>query len=453
MMMMLMLANLVIAALPGSTPDPEPAVLVGQLGAPRFAIREAAARALEEQGTLALAALRAARDDKDAEVRSRATALVEKIESGMMVKPTMVRLDFDNAPLGEVVKSLSAQSRMQLTLQPENNALWSLKRITLKSEQPVAFWEAVDRLCQTAGLQTSPVIAMPGQGGKPAGLSFSAGTGWSLGPTYDSGPFRLQLISLHHHKDVMLGQAGQPGLNIGQPPRFVAPRPALEELYFQLQVMAEPRLMVSQSGALTITEALDEKGNSLLPPASPGNAPPRYPALNGFGVSYGALSFQLRGQLKRPDSPGSVIKTLKGKIPVTVSARKEAPLEIPLTDFKDKVVRNGDVGLTILEVGFDEPTQRTTIDLAVRNLSGDRADGSLLRNLSLPQNQFEIVDAKDRIFHQVYPATQSVNAVESRIRLVVMMTEGLGRPTKVRYYDLVRATTEAVFEFHDQPLP
>ncbi len=188
---MMMVASLVLAALVGSTPDPEPSVLVSQLGAPRFALREAAGRALEEQGALALAALRAARDDKDAEVRSRANALVEKIESGLMVKPTMVRLDFGDAPLGDVVKALSSQSRMQLSLQPEHSPIWLQKRITLKSDQPVAFWDAVDRLCQAAGLQASPMIALPGQGGRPSGLSLTAGTGWSPGPTSDSGPFRL----------------------------------------------------------------------------------------------------------------------------------------------------------------------------------------------------------------------------------------------------------------------
>ncbi len=241
---------------------------------------------------------------------------------------------------------------------------------------------------------------------------------------------------------------------------MMGPRPALDECYFQLQVMAEPRLMVQQSGALTITEAVDDKGNSLLPAVLPGNTMPRYSAYNGFGVSNGALSFQIRGQLRRPDAPGSTIKTLKGKIPVTglrLAARK------PLSRSHSPISRtrclrgSGDARLdrSTKVVMVDEGKQNPTIDLSIRNLAGDRQNGSVMHNLrSAPELRLRTSMRKHRIYHSVRsPTSQTVTPAESRVKLMLIMNEGLGRPTKIRYYDVIRATTEAAFEFHDQPLP
>lgn len=62
-----------------------PAELVQRLGAGRYAEREAASEALEALGAEALPALRAARDDPDAEIRRRAGELSRRIEVTRMV--------------------------------------------------------------------------------------------------------------------------------------------------------------------------------------------------------------------------------------------------------------------------------------------------------------------------------------------------------------------------------
>jgi hypothetical protein len=446
-------SKLIIVALPGLWADPDPAALVHQLGAPRFAEREAAAVALREQGTVALPALRAAKDDKDPEVRARASELVDKIESEMMVKPTLVRLNFEQKTLADVVKSLSEQSHIPLSLQPEN-PLWHQKTITLKETHPVAFWEAVDRFCQVAGLSISPVVSMPGQPGRPAGLSFMAGAGWSPGHKCDSGPFRIHITSINYQKSYNLAQQGVfAGAMPGQQPLGIGSLPANEEFSFQLQVAAEPRLMVSQRGQLQLTEAVDDKGNSLLPAPTTANLMARNGSYNGFGVSFGTQTFQLRGNLKRPESPGGKIKWLKGKIPVTVSARKDDPLEITLADAKEKQYRSGNVGITIHDVAIDDRTQHPTIDVSLRLLSGEPSGANGMQPLNLPATQIDIADAQGRLYHQWYPATQTVSATEARMKLTLAVHEGLGRPAKLRYYELAHATTEAVFEYHDLPLP
>ncbi len=86
--------------------NPDPSALVLQLGAARFAEREAAAGALLRLGRMALPALGGVRNSRDPEVRVRAALLVQKIEDALLTQPTRVRLDFDNVPLPEVARSL-----------------------------------------------------------------------------------------------------------------------------------------------------------------------------------------------------------------------------------------------------------------------------------------------------------------------------------------------------------
>ena len=101
--------------------DPSDAVtLIGRLGAESFDDRVAAYKALERLGGEALPALRAAADTSDMRVRSRVRALIESIgrqvEADRFARPTMIRLDFRNRPLGEVVDALNDRYDLGLSL-------------------------------------------------------------------------------------------------------------------------------------------------------------------------------------------------------------------------------------------------------------------------------------------------------------------------------------------------
>src|SRR5437763_1828212 len=114
----MIVASLVLSAALVRVGEPDPPALVGRLGAPRWADREAAARALERRGRAALPALRAGRESRDPEVRARAAALIERIESGALVQPTLVRLDYRDRPLADVVRDLADRAGMPLVLDP-----------------------------------------------------------------------------------------------------------------------------------------------------------------------------------------------------------------------------------------------------------------------------------------------------------------------------------------------
>ena len=119
-----------LGQVPRPEPTPDPAALVRELGAPRYAERQAAALELERMGSPALPALRTGRQSRDMEIRTRAQGLLLKIETALLTQPTFVRLDFDGAPLSEVAQSLSRQTGFKIALYPQNLPRWKKQRVT-----------------------------------------------------------------------------------------------------------------------------------------------------------------------------------------------------------------------------------------------------------------------------------------------------------------------------------
>jgi len=135
--------GVVVVSLVGS----DPAGLVHRLGAPKYADREAASRDLEKLGADALPALKAARVSRDAEIRSRAEVLLERIESDLLVRPSLIALDFHDRPVSEIVREIGARGHVALSLQPSATSPGD-RRIDLARPEPVPFW-TLSRTCWT----------------------------------------------------------------------------------------------------------------------------------------------------------------------------------------------------------------------------------------------------------------------------------------------------------------
>ena len=249
--------------------------LIGRLGAPSFDDRVAAYKALEQLGTKAMPALRAAVKSSDSRVRSRARALIESIgrhdESDRVARPIMLRLDFRNRPLGEIVDTLNERHDLGLSLrlgpeprmgmmmvdQEQASRLKALRdrRITLNAAQSLPFWEAIDRLCKAGTLHYGPAR---GQGlGTSRGSLLLMADRTGRGPVSDFGPFRVQITNVHSvfERDFTL----DPDLAR----RDVQPAGS-GDLGVTLNVLPEPGLMLRQNGAMIVTEATDERGRSLV---------------------------------------------------------------------------------------------------------------------------------------------------------------------------------------------
>jgi hypothetical protein len=218
-------------------------------------------------------------------------------------------------------------------------------------------------------------------------------------------------------------------------------------------------MVLTQNGALKITEAVDETGQSLLVPTNDDAA---IRNSGYFGYSSGMTSLQMQAHLNYPEKPGKTISRLRGSLPVMVSARKDDALVVNLEGAKGKSFRSEEVTLVVHDIQPDPNQQRTTIDISLSpNHPSNDVDGpanrfpgaSMIAGMNAPQNQMEILDANDRPYPQWFPSSTRIDNDQARMTLMLMPAEGVGPPAKIRYYEMARATTEVPFEFANVPMP
>jgi len=444
----------------GQTPVTDPADLVPRLGAPRYAERERASVELERLGRRALPALRAARDLKDPEVRTRAATLVARIEGALLTKPTLVSLDFASAPIADVVKSIAEQTGVKVVLVPENSPNWAARRVTLHERSPLPFWKALDRVCEAGSLQYNYGAHTYANGREPT-LPLFEGAGRPTVPVSDSGPFRVTVVGLHYQRDVSFPPAaaaprGLPrgaGAGVGAVGRTT---PMVnEQFYAQLQVAGEPRLALAQSGPLRIIEAVDEKGQALALPAADGAITQR--ASGYFGFTTGSV-LPLQVPLTRPAQAGATIKRIKGAVPVTVSTRKPSPLVVVLGTAAGHTFQSDDVSLTVHDLRPPANDRPSSIELTVRpsgraagaSASGFGGNDAVMLRPDTYQQQIEVTDAQG---HPIPWYQTSFDAEAGRMTLTLTSANPAAPPAELRFYGLTRASAEVAFDFTDIPLP
>ncbi len=168
----------------------------------------------------------------------------------------------------------------------------------------------------------------------------------------------------------------------------------------QILVAAEPRLSLAPRGELQLLEALDDHGNSLVPPAR------HAPTLTYTGF-YGATNrhvLETHAQLQRPADPGETIKKLRGTVPVAVSSRRPNPLIVPLEKSAGKTFENAEIQLTIHDIRTLPDSRHTLIELSIKNNGPEVAPSgepegynSIFQRTHHQQLQIDVVDANDRL--------------------------------------------------------
>jgi hypothetical protein len=443
------------------------AALVAQLGAPRYADREAAAQALERIGRPALAALRSARDARDLEVRTRAAGIAQKIESLLLTQATRVQLDFDRVPLPEVAKALSLQAGFKIALYPTNLPRWRQQRVNWRASGPMDFWKAVDQLCDLAGLQYNPSMQSYVGQSEPS-FSLTEGTTRVLTPVSDHGPFRVSLLSVDYQRHVGYAPSG-PAAIVPPPPRPAVLQPdrrdqplqqrlnPVTSVQFsaQLLVAAEPRLALSNVRQPQLVEAVDDLGNSLVPVAA---ADPFISRHSGyFGMMTGPV-VQLQAPLQRPEPAGERIKKLRGLIALNVSSRRPDPLVVPLNSAAGKSFENQDHRLTVHDIHPSPNSHHMLVELSIKGAdpdqSADRGESDAFSDglqRADPQHlQIEVIDARG----QLITWFQSREDAETgHFTLSLSNLPQTSQPKELRYYTLTRAAVTVPFEFTDIPMP
>jgi hypothetical protein len=464
-------ANLVVLAMlcqvPTEDSGQQAVNLVEQLGSTRYADREAAAMALAQIGRPALAPLRKARESHDPEVRSRAVALAQKIETALLTQPTRFQLNFQNAPLAEVARALSGQSGFRIEFYPTNLAKWRQQRVNLHESESVDFWKTIDQLCDVAGLQyNASMYGYVGHGEPVFGLTDGATR--ALTPVSDHGPFRVSLTGVEYQRHVTYAASGA-GDRVPPPPRPAvrgsAPREApahprlnpVTNVQFAAQILiaAEPRLALSQIRPVQLVEAIDDRGNSLLPVGDDETGQSRNSGY--FGMSTSPV-VQLQAHLHRPVAAGESIKKLRGFITLTVSARRPHPLVIPLVNSVGKTFEDEEHRLTVHDIRPAPTNRNTLVEISIKAnepaASSDQGDQDVWSDgfqRADPQHlQIEVFDSGGHLIPWFQSRTDTEN---SRVTLTLAnQTQPLGLK-ELRYYTLTRATVKIPFEFSDIPMP
>jgi hypothetical protein len=452
--------------------------LVGQLGSARYGERQAATEALEKLGVEALPALRAARGSEDPEVRQRVRAILSRIESERMVRATMLRLDFVDRPLPEVVSEIAQKSGIALQLMPPDPVAWRGRRVTLKSEVAVPFWAALDQLCEAA--QVRPVPNMGGMAEGRGGLVLSTGSIGEAGPTSDRGPFRTVITQTNYHvvrsfgsalgtpfePALVIGPNGRPLVDAARPGAAGAEGRRSVSFGIEAQILVEPRMAVVQTGPPRLTAAVDDLGQSLVPT----EGVPGAGGMRSGMVMGGVGGLQISIALKPPERFGSRIVDLEGTVPVIATARKDEPLVIPLAGAVGKTFESEDASVTIhaVDPAPNNPPGGTLVELSIRPKAtvGDNpaemgggglmAQGQFLGLTRMPgsgQGPIEVADAQGRIYRQWFPRSSQANMEEIRMTLALLSSEGVGPPAEIRYYGMSRTPTEVGFHFKDVPMP
>ena len=453
-----LVVSLIVVAV-GLAGDGGPAAeLVGRLGAPRFEDREAAAKALRAIGYEALPTLRAAVHSKDAEVRTRATRLLDEVRTDWLITPTRLPLDFQDRPVADIAKAINGRNGLRLTMLPpftRTGVAPGPGRITLRSEGSVTFWEAIDQLCEAAGQTPLPADHFAGSAGEPMLFLMPRGQDAGDSPHVASGIFRVSLESLELSGEHRPGQRGAPGRSA--------------ELSARLMFEAEPRMLAIEDGPCEWLEAVDDTGHPLVRPGRGGPGLRRYAEAGGFGqFALGTSSFGtgprfvVSAPLTAPDRPGRTLRKLRGTMPVLLAMREPDPLVVPL-DKKGvgAEVRDDRIAIAVGSSRFGGPGgfPGAEIQLTLRTIGREAIHGRLL------PYQIDVLDAEGNRF-KLGGAHITVDPGESRVNLNLSSTarpkraENGGRPSfedkepvRLHLYHVFRATADVAFGFEDLPLP
>jgi hypothetical protein len=335
--------------------------------------------------------------------------------------------------------------------------------ITLVAREPVPFWDAIDRLAESAKLGWR-LREFGETGFGSCGVNFD-GSPFEAQLTQYSGPFRVALTGVHEHREVLFVRA--PWVEV-YPSGYHGPADAISlasaprdggDFYAELIVLPEPGLVCRRDGPLSEVKAIDELGRSLVRTLD-GRAnvsEALYWQLSSAdiqptGIHYPSVAIRI--PLRQSDKPARMIKRLAGSIPVEIATLNDKPaVVLPLAGAEGKEVVGGGVRIKAETARF-EADGHVNVSL-VLNLVDDFPPplrSARIRTILAHQYRF-IATGGARV---EWARSSSGGDGKDGIRLTgeyVPRQGGGPPPAEFRFYDLNRTKWSIPFEFHDVPLP
>jgi hypothetical protein len=487
------------------------AALIADLGSLKFTDREAASRELDAAGAVALTALKEAAKGEDLEVRYRAEELVlrieKRLETARILAPTRVHLVYEETPVAEAVADLARQSGYPISLEGDRSRLAD-RKVTLDTGE-TTFWQALDLLCQRAGLIESHLAGNPRtgapvparepaleqrlrilreRGGSPTvsgqgRLSLVEGTAPIL-PTHYAGAVRVRVLPPHTQVPGQAAGAGEALVVLEtarEPKLHLNPIPGTGFQTATVWVASHGSLPFSSKTIdVHIDKAVDEKGQVLTQPY----VLPAAPAVDAEVVQVllmeqtlrvpvnqaAAIYQQIPVRLTLADQPSKVLKICQGMITPEVQTPSQ-PLVIVdnILKAKGQTVRGPDgSAITVIEVSRQD---NGIVQLQVQVESGGSGPGlnqvallnrrMIVRGLanssgSPGASNLSLVDARGQLFkmlaHQVTETGVNPNAFSQQMHLTFQPPDQRAEPAKLVLSGTRTVKIEIPFDFQDVPL-
>jgi hypothetical protein len=452
--------------------------LIGQLGSPKFADREAAGEALEALGEPALPALKAASRSADVEVGRRAEELFcrieRRVELARILEPKRVHLALRGTPVPEAVAELRRQTGYSLQLTGDVTQL-ARKTVTLDTGD-VPFWEALRQFCHKVGLteQRGPVtgrrdaqhaVNPNGQivisrfsynGSAYAGLALAEGSPPAV-PTYLAGAVRFRALPV---SAAAWGEG-----------RFRS------EGAFVLDVTAEQRLVWQGVAEVRIEKCLDDQSQELTATAT---LPPQFSSSARevrllIQNEQGLLSeppTQIPFRVQRGAKPSRLLKEVSGAATCQVQTPPEALVTIEdVLQAGGRSLQTSDgLNVKVLDVTRQDGQVKVRLqeDIGVAGAIVFNARGNLVRinNLALRigsattsavgGSMWTLYDRNGHRYrngpHEV-SIVAAANGVAQEFRLTYLPERDQGEPVKLVQTGRRQILLEIPFTLKDVPLP
>jgi len=415
-----------------------------------------AAHALEEVGPPALKVLDEAAKHPDAAVRQRVKEVQDRIAVAEAVAPRRLSLKWKDVPVADALKALGERAGMQLVYVPKPSPDGSPPRTVTLELDGVTFLEALDRLCQTAGLNFVPNASRQWQlfDAKPSPREMAA----------FSGPVHMLATNLQFNRSLALQDKEQ----------------ASESLHLQLLLASEVRAALLGYGQPRVVEARDDAGRSLLPdPQVP--APPAGDFFSPVGFNPTRTV-----RLQPPPVRGGTLKHLKIVLPVEVMARQRDVLTVTDPAKAGGKTFSGDDGVRVklqavnglgtnkVNVQFvvsapegHHPLDPNKLGLRLIDAKGGEHPTSFVNINSFAQ-KFRKPEAEDILWLGGSPqggflaqlpwaalAQDQLNLNRRQWTGIAQFStpEPISAPAKLTLFRFERLRTELPFEFRDLPLP
>jgi hypothetical protein len=404
--------------------------LIEQLGDRNGGVREKAGAAIETLGPSVLPRLRQAKDHTDPEVRRRVDSLLITLEKANLLLPKRVSVKLSQRPIREAVTDLARQTGYAVDLYPnaQNNDEREKQLHALQIEQQ-PFWEALDKVCKEGGL------ALQRTYGEDARLHLRFSDDYAP-YVHHAGAFRLVAQGFQYHRNIEFGALSRQAFADGQ---------RSEQLTFRLTVMAEPRMPVLWLGPIILTEAVDDRNNSMLPAEEPSQDEDRR-AYNDRGYYQDAWV-----NMVRVSRDAQSVKRVKGLVPLRVLVEQAPELVVDkVLTAKGRKLKSETCELEIEDVKH-EAGNRCEIKFNLQNIRGEGATDYNFYNSV--RHRFELRDAKGVKYTW---SGGGWGGNDNNVRGTFTFTHPggeAGPPAKLIFYGWTTLYHRVPFEFRDLPLP